>query len=65
MDSFISSNDHWVIWTSLVGIAALSLYLEQKYKIFPVAWDDRNILKYIRTYRKLSLNPSSGKRGIF
>jgi uncharacterized membrane protein len=33
MDTIISSNDHWVIWTSLVGIAALSLYLEQKYKI--------------------------------
>jgi uncharacterized membrane protein len=34
MDSFISSNDHWVIWSSLVGIATLSIYLEQKYKIF-------------------------------
>ena len=34
MESFISPNDHWVIWTSLVGIAALSLYLEQKYKVF-------------------------------
>ena len=34
MNSFISSNDHWFIWTSLVSIAALSLYLEQKYQIF-------------------------------
>ena len=34
MESFIAPDDHWVIWTSLVGIAALSLYLEQKYKVF-------------------------------
>jgi uncharacterized membrane protein len=33
MDSFVSSTDHWVIWSSLVSIAALSLYLEQKYRI--------------------------------
>jgi uncharacterized membrane protein len=32
MNSLIAPNDHWVIWTFLVGMAALSLYLEQKYK---------------------------------
>ncbi len=31
MNSIISADDHWVIWTFLVGTAALSLYLEQKY----------------------------------
>ena len=31
MTSLISPDDHWVIWTFLVGTAALSLYLEQKY----------------------------------
>lgn len=33
MNSLISPDDHWVIWTFLVGMAALSLFLEQKYKI--------------------------------
>lgn len=32
MNSLISPDDHWTIWTFLVGMAALSLYLEQKYK---------------------------------
>lgn len=32
--SIIAPDDHWIIWTSLVGVAALSLYLEQNYKIF-------------------------------
>ncbi len=31
MNSFISPDDHWVIWTFLVGTAALSLYLEQRF----------------------------------
>jgi len=34
MNSLIAPDDHWVIWTSLVGVSAVSLYLEQKYKIF-------------------------------
>jgi len=33
MNSLISPDDHWAIWTFLVGMAALSLLLEQKYKI--------------------------------
>jgi uncharacterized membrane protein len=33
MNSLISSDDHWIIWASLVSVAALSLYLEQRYKI--------------------------------
>jgi uncharacterized membrane protein len=33
MSSLISSDDHWIIWASLVSVAALSLYLEQRYKI--------------------------------
>ena len=33
MNSLISPDDHWVIWTFLVGMAALSLFLEQKFKI--------------------------------
>ena len=32
MNSIISPDDHWVIWTFLVGTAALSIYLEQNYK---------------------------------
>ena len=32
MNSLISPDDHWVIWTFLVSAAALSLYLEQKYR---------------------------------
>ena len=31
MNSIISPDDHWVIWTFLVGTAALSIYLEQNY----------------------------------
>lgn len=34
MNSLIAPDDHWVIWTSLVGVTALSLYLEQNYKVF-------------------------------
>ncbi|TWT80283.1 hypothetical protein CA13_16960 [Planctomycetes bacterium CA13] len=34
MTSLISPDDHWVIWTSLVGVSALSLYLEQNYSLF-------------------------------
>ncbi len=33
MSSLVSPDDHWVIWTFLVGMAALSLFLEQKFKI--------------------------------
>ncbi len=33
MNSLISPDDHWAIWTFLVGMAALSLFLEQRYKI--------------------------------
>lgn len=33
MNSLISPDDHWVIWTFLVGMAALSLFLEQKFMI--------------------------------
>lgn len=33
MKSLISPDDHWIIWASLVSVAALSLYLEQRYKI--------------------------------
>jgi uncharacterized membrane protein len=32
MNSLVSPDDHWIIWAFLVGMAALSLYLEQKYK---------------------------------
>ncbi len=32
MNSFISPDDHWVIWTFLVSTAALSLYLEKRYR---------------------------------
>lgn len=32
MNSLISPDDHWVIWTFLVGTAALSLFLEQKFR---------------------------------
>ncbi len=31
MKSFIAPDDHWVIWTFLVGMAALSLLLEHKF----------------------------------
>ena len=33
MSSVISPDDHWIIWTSLIGVSAVSLFLEQKYKI--------------------------------
>ena len=33
MNSLISPQDHWIIWTSLIGVAALSLYLEQTFKV--------------------------------
>lgn len=32
MNSLVSPDDHWVIWTFLVSVAFLSLYLEQKYQ---------------------------------
>ena len=32
MNSLVAPDDHWVIWAFLVSMAALSLYLEQKYK---------------------------------
>jgi uncharacterized membrane protein len=31
MNSLISPDNHWVIWTILVGMAALTIYLEQKF----------------------------------
>lgn len=34
MNSLIAPDDYWVIWTFLVGMAFLSLYLEQKYNFF-------------------------------
>lgn len=34
MNSLVAPDDHWVIWTFLVGMAFLSLFLEQKYKFF-------------------------------
>jgi uncharacterized membrane protein len=33
LNSFISPNDHWVLWTVLIATAALSILLEQKNKI--------------------------------
>lgn len=33
MDSFISPYDHWMLWTILIGIASLSILLEQRNKI--------------------------------
>lgn len=33
MNSLVSPNDHWVLWTVLIGTAALSILLEQKNKI--------------------------------
>ncbi len=32
MNSFISPDNIWVLWTILIGIAAISIVLEQKYK---------------------------------
>jgi uncharacterized membrane protein len=34
MNSLVAPDDHWMIWTFLVGMAFLSLYLEQKFKFF-------------------------------
>jgi len=34
MNSIISPDDHWIIWTSLLAVSAISLYLERNYKIF-------------------------------
>jgi uncharacterized membrane protein len=34
MDSFISPDNHWIIWTSLIGVATLSIYLEERFKLF-------------------------------
>lgn len=34
MNSLVAPDDHWVIWTFLVGMAFMSIYLEQKYAIF-------------------------------
>lgn len=34
MDSFISPENHWIIWTSIFCVATLSIYLEKTYKIF-------------------------------
>lgn len=31
MNSFISTDNAWALWSILVGIAALSIYLEQTY----------------------------------
>ena len=33
MNSLISPDDHWIIWTSLISVSALSLILEQRYKL--------------------------------
>lgn len=33
MTSFIKPDDIWVLWTIIIGLAALSIYLEQKTKI--------------------------------
>lgn len=33
MNSLVSPNDHWVLWTVLIGTAAFSILLEQKNKI--------------------------------
>lgn len=33
MNSVISPDDHWVLWTALLMSAAASIYLEQKNKI--------------------------------
>ncbi len=34
MESFISPENHWIIWTSLFSVATLSIYLEKTYKVF-------------------------------
>ncbi len=34
MNSLISPDDHWMIWTSLIAIATVSIFLEQRYKFF-------------------------------
>lgn len=33
MNSLVSPNDHWVLWTALIATASLSILLEQKNKI--------------------------------
>ena len=33
MNSLISPDDHWIIWTSLISVSALSLFLEQRFKL--------------------------------
>lgn len=33
MNSLISPNDHWIIWTSLIGVSAISLILEKRFKL--------------------------------
>lgn len=34
MTSLVSPDDHWIIWTFLVGMAFLSIFLEQRFKFF-------------------------------
>ena len=34
MHSFISPDNHWIIWTSLIATATLSIYLEERFTIF-------------------------------
>jgi len=34
MSSLVSPDDHWIIWTSLFSVSAISLYLEKNFKIF-------------------------------
>ena len=34
MNSLISPDDHWIIWTSLISVSAISLYLEKRYTLF-------------------------------
>ncbi len=34
MHSLISPDDHWMIWTSLIAIATVSIFLEQRYAFF-------------------------------
>jgi len=34
MNSFISPDNHWIIWTSIIGVATLSIYLEENFTLF-------------------------------
>lgn len=34
MHSLIAPDDHWMIWTTLISIATISIFLEQRYKFF-------------------------------